>query len=111
VRAAARDVYYRDLSLDRRIRFVHDYLLARIWYAAQIFPNTTHSMRKRNTAISWFIWRAEIFRVPLYALQRGRDVGGLDLVNIWAMGMALFIYRLHAQGRHEGYFIAVWFMR
>ena len=31
VRAAAQDMYYRDLSVDRRIRFVHDYLLPKIW--------------------------------------------------------------------------------
>jgi len=30
VLAAAQDTYYRDLSMDRRIRFVHDYLLAKI---------------------------------------------------------------------------------
>ena len=30
VRATAQDAHYRHLSLDRRIRFVHDYLLARI---------------------------------------------------------------------------------
>jgi len=53
VRATAQDAYYRALSIDRRIRFVHEYLLGRIWYAAQIFPITTDSVD--NTSISWFI--------------------------------------------------------
>ena len=35
VRAAAQDAYYRELSLDMRIQYVHNYLLAKIWYAAQ----------------------------------------------------------------------------
>jgi len=82
VRASAQDAYYRDLSLDKGIRFVHDFLLARIWYVAQLFPLTSDSMRQINTAITWFVWRGEIFRVPLSTLQRGRHAGGWDLVNI-----------------------------
>jgi len=105
------DSYYRDLSLDKRIRFVHDFLLARIWYVAQLFPLTSDSMRKINTAITWFVWRGEIFRVPLSTLQRGRDAGGWDLVNIWAKSRALFIYRLQAQGRHERSFTGAWLKR
>lgn len=38
LRAAVQDMYYRDLSVDRRIQYVHDYLLAKIGYATQIFP-------------------------------------------------------------------------
>jgi len=38
VRALAQDTYHRDLSLDRRIHFAHTYVLARLWYIAQIFP-------------------------------------------------------------------------
>lgn len=38
VLALAQDTYYRDLRLDRRISFIHDYLLAKIWYVAQIHP-------------------------------------------------------------------------
>lgn len=30
--------YYRDPGLDRRIRFVHNYVLAIIWLIAQIYP-------------------------------------------------------------------------
>jgi len=74
-RATAQDAYYRKLSLERGGRFVHDYLLARIWYVTQIFPITTDSMRQLDTTISWIIWRCEIFTVPLSRLQRGRDVG------------------------------------
>jgi len=54
VHASAQDAYYRDLSLDKRIIFVHDFLLARIWHVAQIFPLTTDSIIQINTAITWF---------------------------------------------------------
>ena len=76
VRALAQDTYYRDLSLDRRIRFVHDYLLAKIWYVAQIYPPPAECLRQLYTTISWFIWRGDIFRVPLSTLQRGNMDGG-----------------------------------
>jgi len=56
VRAATQDAYYRDLSLDRRIRFVHEYLLARIWYAAQIFPITTDSMRQLKKHLNFLVY-------------------------------------------------------
>jgi hypothetical protein len=38
IHVQARDAYTRELSLDRRIQYVHDYLLAKVWYVAQIFP-------------------------------------------------------------------------
>jgi len=100
VGALAQDTYYRDLSLDRRIHFVHEYLLAKIWYAAQIYPPPAECIRQLNTTISWFIWRGEIFRGPLSTLQRGKM--DRDLVNVWAKSSALFIYRIQAQSQRDG---------
>ena len=34
----ARDAYSRTLSLDQRVLYVHNYLLAKAWYTAQILP-------------------------------------------------------------------------
>jgi len=51
-RAAAQEAYHRNISLDKRIQFVHDYLLARIWYSVQIFPILNDGIRQLNTAIS-----------------------------------------------------------
>ena len=34
VRALAQETYYRNLTLKKRIHFVHDYLLVKIWYVA-----------------------------------------------------------------------------
>jgi len=76
VRALAQDTHYRGLSLDRRIRFVHVYLLAKIWYVALIYPPPADCLRQLNTTISWFIWRGDIFRIPLTTLQRGKADGG-----------------------------------
>jgi hypothetical protein len=111
VRGAAQDAYCRQFSLDMRIKFVHDYLLARIWYAAQIFPIPSDGIRRRNTTISWFLWRGDIFRVPLSTLQRRRDDGGWDLVNIRARSRSLFIHRMRAPVQHGGTLSAAWLIK
>jgi hypothetical protein len=38
LRAQARNAYNGALSTNPRIRYVHEYLLSRIWYVAQIYP-------------------------------------------------------------------------
>ena len=35
------DAYCRDLTLDERIKYINDYLLAKVWYIAQIYPHQT----------------------------------------------------------------------
>jgi hypothetical protein len=59
--AEARYTYSRELCLVKRIQYVPAYLLARARYTAQIFPMPTDCARQVNTAISWYIWRGEIF--------------------------------------------------
>ena len=60
MRAVAQETYLRDLTLDKRNQFVHQYLLAKIWYVTQIFPSTPDIIRRINTNIIWFIWQGEI---------------------------------------------------
>jgi hypothetical protein len=38
IKAQASDVYYRKLRLNKRIQYVHTYLLARAWFTAQLLP-------------------------------------------------------------------------
>jgi len=52
IRAQARDAYARELSLDTRIQYVHDFLLAKVWYMAQIFPPPDECIWMLNTSIS-----------------------------------------------------------
>jgi hypothetical protein len=94
--------------MDRRIKFVHEYLLSKIWYVTQIFPPPPDSIRQINTTISWFRWRGEIFRVPLSTLQREKTEGGWNLVNAWAKSRALFMYRLQMQNQRVGSITAGW---
>ena len=108
VRSAARETYYRDMNLAMRIKFVHVFLLARIWYVAQVFPPSADHIRRINTSIAWFIWRGDIFRVPLSTLQRGRSGGGWDLVHVWSKCRSLFLNRLYVQSGCDSSFTASW---
>ena len=76
LRALAQETYNRNLTLNKRIHFVHDYLLSKIWYVAQIFTPPAECVQHLNTAIARFIWRGEIFRVPPSTLQSDRMDGG-----------------------------------
>jgi len=86
----------------------HDYLLAKIWHTAQIVPITAEGVRQLNCTTAWYIWRGEIFRVPLSTLQRSVGEGGWKLVNIGTKSRALFVLRLRTQGQREGTPTADW---
>ena len=95
IRAQARDQYNRELSLDKRIQYVHDYLMATVWHVAQIFPLHEDCVRKLNTSISWF-------------LQNREEEGGWGLINLQAKCLALFIYRTLIQSQRDGTLSAEW---
>jgi hypothetical protein len=68
----AREAYTRDIELTQRIQYVHTYLLAKLWYTAQVLPAPSVQIRQIVSAVAWFIWQGDIFRVPLSTLQRRR---------------------------------------
>ena len=108
VRALARDVYGRDLCLTQRIQYVHTYLLAKIWHIAQVFPVPKEHVRQLATAISWYIGKGAIVRVPLSTLQRETESGGLGLIDIAAKCHTLFLTRLRDQGEGKATLTAAW---
>jgi hypothetical protein len=73
---AAED-YLRYLTFPQRISYVHAYLLSREWYTTQIYEPPEDCLRQILTTIARFIWRGEMFRVPLSTLYRPKDEGGL----------------------------------
>jgi hypothetical protein len=48
IRALVGDAYSRTLSLDQRVLHVHNYLLAKAWYIAQILPPPSDCIRQLN---------------------------------------------------------------
>jgi hypothetical protein len=56
-----------------------------------------HGPSTLNTTISCFIWKDQIFKVPLSTLHRGKAEGGWGLIHFEAKSYSLFIMRMHAQ--------------
>jgi exonuclease III len=99
IKATAKEAYGRNLTLDTRIRYIHTYLLARVWFAAQIIPMTTTCIRQIRTAVTWFLWHGAIFRLAYATIRRPKQEGGWGLMDIEAKSRALLHCRLAMQGR------------
>jgi hypothetical protein len=108
IQSLARDAYYRDLSLDKRILYVPTYHLATAWYTAQIFPMPDVCIRQVNSAIALYIWGGDIFRVPLSNIQRRKRQGSWDLLNVEAKCRALFFHRMRIQSNDVGTITSEW---
>jgi hypothetical protein len=104
----AKEAYTRKLCLAKRIEYIHSYLLARAWFMAQIMPITRTLTRQINTAISWYLWKGAVFRVPLSTIQREKHEDGWSLTDMEMKCCALLYYRLDKQIRDVGTFTAEW---
>jgi len=111
VKAKAKEVYGRELCLTQRIQDVHAFLLAKIWHIAQIFSVSKEHVRQFAMAIVRFIWMGTTFGVPLSTLQRRKQDGGLELLDIEAKCRALFLIKMRDQGAKEGTLTAGWVQR
>ena len=92
VRVQTRTAYVRNLCLAHRVQYVRRYLLAKIWYLAQVLPPTRH-IQQLTTTCTWFIWKGATFRVHT-TLQRPKDQGGRALPDIVLKRRALLLGRL-----------------
>jgi len=110
IRAQARDAYCRDLCLSQRILYIHAFLLAKVLYTAQVFPAPDECIRQLNSAISWCLWQGETYRAPLSTLNRRKEHGRWELLDVAAKSRALLIDRLRSQGL-KGTITAVWLQK
>jgi len=94
VRAQARTAYARNLCLAHRVQYVKTYLLAKIWYLAQVLPLPTRHTQQLKSTCTWFIWKGAIFRVPITTLQRSEELGGWSLPDIALKCRALLLGRM-----------------
>jgi len=108
VRAQTKRAYTRDPCLATRMRYVNTFLLSKIWYAAQILPAPNIYTQQVTTAITWYIWRGTVFRVPVSTLQRPKQIGGWEMPDIEAKCTALPMYRMYLLGQRNGTVIASW---
>jgi hypothetical protein len=108
VRLQAREAYTRDLDLAQCIHYVHMYLLAKLWYTAQILPAPSVQIRQIVSAVAWFSWQGDIFRVPLSTLQKKKKEGDWSLTDVETKCRALLLYRTWMQSRRDGEITAEW---
>jgi hypothetical protein len=55
IRAQAQEAYYKTFNISQRIQNVENYLFAKAWYVAQIFPPPGDCLRQIRMAITWYI--------------------------------------------------------
>jgi hypothetical protein len=95
VRAQATTTYHRHLDFAQRILFIQTYLLAKIWYIAQVFPVTRQQAQRITTICTWYLWHGAIFRVPVTTLYLPKSEGGWDLPHVEGKCLAVLYNRLH----------------
>jgi hypothetical protein len=72
-RIQANTAYARQLSLAKRLQYVQQYLLAKIWYLAQRLPPLTKHVQQITSVCTWYIWRGAPFRVPITTLRLPKE--------------------------------------
>jgi hypothetical protein len=101
VRLYTKKSYQRELCIAHRIAYVHAYLLARIWYVPQVLPAPRKCTQSITSAITFFIWKDNIFRVPINILQSRKIRGGWELLDIYAKCKALLLSRMLLQSTRD----------
>jgi hypothetical protein len=97
----AKESYQRDLCIAHRITYVHAYLIARLWYVAQVLPAPRKCTQRITSAINLFILKGNIFRVPINILQSPKIRGGWELLDIYAKCKALLLSRMLLQNKRD----------
>jgi hypothetical protein len=108
IRTEEQENYCRTMTLDMRIKYVHEYLMARAWYVAQIYPPPEVCVRQLNTTISLFILKGDTFRVPLSTLYQPKEDGDWDLTIFSAKSHALLLYRMRQNMMKQGTITWAW---
>ena len=108
VRLQAKQAYTRDQCITHRIRYVHGFLLFKLWYTAQVLPAVRPYTQQLSTAITWCIWRGAVFIVPVSTLQKPKKDGGWGLLDLEAQCRALLLCRMYVQSKEEGTMTAAW---
>jgi len=82
VRTQARRAYSRDLNMAQRITYVQTCLLSKLWYTAQVLHRPRECIRQIVSAVVWYTWQGAIFRVPLSMLQRRKEDGEWNMMEV-----------------------------
>ena len=59
-------------------------------------------IRQIVSAVVWYVWQEAIFSVPLSTLQRRKEDGGWNMMEMEIKYRALLLIRICLQGQREG---------
>jgi hypothetical protein len=104
VRAQAKLTYLRKLCLTQRVQYVNTFLLAKLWYTAQILPPTPR-VQQLVTKCNWFIWQGAIFRVPASILHQPKIKGGGGLLHLAVNCRTLLLYLMRILSKKSGQYL------
>jgi hypothetical protein len=111
VRAQARTSYACNFCPAHRVQYVQTYLLAKIWYMAQVLPPPTRHIQQLTSICTWFIWKCTTFRVPTTTIQRPKEQVGWALPDMALKCRALLLgimWTLAAQVPATAAFLRKW---
>jgi len=108
VHAQTRRAYSRDLNTAQRIQYIQVYMLAKLWYTAQVLQPPSECLRQITSAVTWYVWQGAIFRVPVSTLQKRKEEEGWGLTEVTTKCRTLLITRLWLQGQRIGTLTAGW---
>jgi hypothetical protein len=111
VRAQAKRTYSRKLCLAQRVQYVNTFLLAKLWYTAQVLPTRPRFVQQLATVCSWFIWQGTVFRVPASTLHQSKTKDGWGLLHIAAKCRTLLLYRGWILSRKASMITTAWIQR
>jgi hypothetical protein len=105
IRKQPQENYCRTMTLDMIIKYAHGACMV----CVTNLPPPDVCVRQLNTTISWFIWKGDIFRVPLSTLYQPKEVGGWDVTNFSAKSHAVLLYRMRQNMTKQGTITWAWF--
>lgn len=82
---------FRKLNLLQRVWFINTFVLAKLWYTAQIFPPKNVHLAKIKSAVGMFLWHNNVFKLDRKQLYLPYEKGGLGLQDPEAKCKALFL--------------------
>jgi hypothetical protein len=96
------------LDLQQRIWMCQTWLLAKLWYAAQVLPIMPQHTNTVTSYVTKVIWSGRIFRVPTTTLYKKEKDGGLGMVHVLAKCDAIYINRMYQQSLQQDNWTAQW---
>jgi hypothetical protein len=94
VREQGRRAYGRQLCLAQCVEYVHHYLLAKIWYVAQVFPIPKVQAQQLTTIVSWYLWQGATLRFPVTTMRRPKSDGEWGIIDVECKCLGLLYNRM-----------------